>query len=840
MIALPVFGVTAADIVLQTADVSGAEALDRRVGTADAVVTFTGGEVWQRADPNDGLATSGAPLAAEGGTPGPARISALLGTQVRAVARLEGNVRLRTTRGVARAQGEEVDLRDPLVRGLAHVVRGRLPARDDEVAVNPLLASRGTALGGVLVLTSGRAFTVVGIVEDAQSREPARVWAMPGALKLPSTQAPPAWFVDAGRPVLWEDVRRLNRAGAAVLSRHVLLHPPSASEIPAEAAFSSGLGESTFAVVGLVVVMALLEVVLLAGPAFAVGARGQSRNLALLAANGATNRQLRRVVLSTGVVLGTAGAATGVALGIAAAAAAVPVAESRSSSFFGPFQVVWWHTTGIALFGLVSAVLAAAVPARLVSRQSVVAVLSGRRGEPRPRPGSPLLGLVLLGVGSAVSGQGAAQGAGGEFVIACGAVVAVLGMIFLIPVFLLGLAWFGKLLPLPLRYALRDATRNRARTVPAVAAVAATVVGVVALGIAASSDAAEYRETYQPMLPMGTGFVSAPGGSGQWLPLADAVARALPSNERVVVRGLPVQRGATNLSYSFEANHRPVSTSFSSILGSSVLVDQAMPPLALGLPAPSQQAAAHVLGQGGAVIFTDIPVSSETVDLQVSRTSPEGTPVQTAQLTAVPALFVATSQARAQAVVAPAVAARLGLTPQVSGLAVKGPISKDAEQNVSEAIAAITEESSLYVERGYRGDRGTATALLVLGLVGAVLMTVGTVTATFLALSDAGPDLATLSAVGASPVSRRLVAASFAAVIGLSGAVLGAVVGLIPGIAVSYPLTDRSGWYQGEATHFLDVPWLLVGAIVLALPLLTGLLVGVSVRSRLPIVARLR
>ena len=52
------------------------------------------------------------------------------------------------------------------------------------------------------------------------------------------------------------------------------------------------------AVIALVVVMALIEVVLLAGPAFAVGARRQSRSLALMAATGGTPAQARRVVMA--------------------------------------------------------------------------------------------------------------------------------------------------------------------------------------------------------------------------------------------------------------------------------------------------------------------------------------------------------------------------------------------------------------------------------------------------------------------------------------------------------------------------------------------------------------
>ena len=66
---------------------------------------------------------------------------------------------------------------------------------------------------------------------------------------------------------------------------------------------------------------------------------------------------------------------------------------------------------------------------------------------------------------------------------------------------------------------------------------------------------------------------------------------------------------------------------------------------------------------------------------------------------------------------------------------------------------------------------------------------------------------------------------------------LGAAVGFIPGIAVTYPLTrsfDGSG-----PSHYLDIPWLLIAALVVALPVLTAGVVGLVARSRLPVVARL-
>ena len=40
-------------------------------------------------------------------------------------------------------------------------------------------------------------------------------------------------------------------------------------------------------------------------------------------------------------------------------------------------------------------------------------------------------------------------------------------------------------------------------------------------------------------------------------------------------------------------------------------------------------------------------------------------------------------------------------------------------------------------------------------------------------------------------------------------------------------------------SHFIDVPWTLVIGLVVVLPLLTALIVGLTARSRLPLVARL-
>ena len=84
-------------------------------------------------------------------------------------------------------------------------------------------------------------------------------------------------------------------------------------------------------------------------------------------------------------------------------------------------------------------------------------------------------------------------------------------MILLIPVVLVLLGRLSARLPVVLRYAVRDAARHRTRTVPAVAAVAATVAGVVALGIGVTSDAYENEATYEATLPEGTGLLTSYG-----------------------------------------------------------------------------------------------------------------------------------------------------------------------------------------------------------------------------------------------------------------------------------------------------------------------------------------
>jgi putative ABC transport system permease protein len=149
------------------------------------------------------------------------------------------------------------------------------------------------------------------------------------------------FFVDVPGGLDWPAVQELNAQGLVVVSREVVENPPAPSEyMPPEWGWSdSGLSPEQFAVLALVVAALVLEVVLLAGPAFAVGLRRQRRDLALQAANGATSADLRRAVLASGLLLGASAAVAGAVLGIALVPVAVPLLENWTTASFGRFEV---------------------------------------------------------------------------------------------------------------------------------------------------------------------------------------------------------------------------------------------------------------------------------------------------------------------------------------------------------------------------------------------------------------------------------------------------------------------------------------------------------------------
>ncbi|MER7558538.1 ABC transporter permease [Nocardioides sp. NPDC126508] len=852
MIALPVAGVTAIAVTYKTYDVNTVEGLDRRLGTEAAarVDAQSPAPVRQGIDPDrtsrwlDETGTE--PLDAAG-------LRAAVGD--RPVLSVDDyGLDVRTDKGVAWASGLRTDLSDPLAAGLTRLTDGRLPQGSDEVVVNAALAARGPGLGQELRFPNGgseEVRKVVGIVESASVRnEP---FVAGAGLPKASYVTTSTWLV-GGAPVSWGDIEKLNAKGAFLLSRSVVQNP-SAAALAADRELGSeerAPDASETVVVALIVVMVLLEVVLLAGPAFAVAARRQARDLALIAASGGTARQARRAVLGMAIVIGAVAALVGAVLGIGLARLLQPLAQDQVSAWFGPFEVPWLQILVIAVIGFGAAICAAVVPAWIASRQNVVGVLSGRRSESPPSRRSPVIGIVLVLAGAALSAFGT-RGAYDGIPIALGVLLCVAGVLFILPVLVSMAARFSTRMPLVIRFATRDADRHRTRTVPAAGAIAVTVVGAVALGIAFGSDQEQNQETYQPSLAYGDAAVRLDDGVSAentdakgWEGVAAQVAKEIPKAKIVPVAAAVFSDPETFFVIRTGDGADVTPGSSNGTFGEMLVAeaDGTLPPAVTRVLGDADVASAEkTLRAGGAVVFVDGKgTDSKDARLDVRKWDEETQTEQEQASVTVPAtyLHIEDAYAPAYAVVPPGVAKKLGAEPQVSGLYVEDArITAAAEQDLDEALAAGQVPMSITVERGFQQDDKAVIVWLLLITLAAVLMIGGALTATYLALNDARPDLATLSAVGAPTRTRRGVAAAYALVIALLGAIPGALIGFVPGIAVSFPLTAES-WPERDsvASHYLEVPWDLVGIVVVGLPLLIALVVAVTTRSRLPMVAR--
>ncbi|NUU22947.1 MAG: ABC transporter permease, partial [Streptomycetaceae bacterium] len=504
MVALPVFAASAAAVTYRSQQLSVDERLERRIGQADALVWSLreAGGLAVAQDPADGGKSqlvpdnpSGAvefvptpptqPTADTHQTDRPPMpdAGATIPPGSTVLTETDATVSIRTKYGLASTDFVELDYASPVAKGILRQTSGRAPRTTDEVVVtDALLSAGGLKVGGTITeYGSGKVFTVVGTVRVPDTFDARRVFAPPGALldglaRAVGLELQRKYLVDAPPGAYrWDAVRALNEKGIVATSREAAHQDLPDSAVPyrsLDTGSADALGDLALAVMVVVIGMALLEVVLLAGPAFAVGARRRKRDLGLVGVVGGDRRHIRTIVLADGVVLGTVAGALGTALGLAAAWFSRDWFSETTGKQIGAYDVRPLELLGIAVLGLVVGVIAAAVPAFLAARESVVDSLTGRRGV---RHGSRILPLVGAGMGAVGLGLAyyGARVSPSDAVTLAGCVIAELGLIACCPA-LLGVAGrLGRLLPLTPRLALRDAARNRPRSAPAVAAIMA-------------------------------------------------------------------------------------------------------------------------------------------------------------------------------------------------------------------------------------------------------------------------------------------------------------------------------------------------------------------------------
>ncbi|WP_460447569.1 FtsX-like permease family protein, partial [Angustibacter aerolatus] len=366
LVGVPVLLTTLVATVYATDQVSAVENLPFVLGTTQAELKPQGRQPVQQ---DATLGNFGPAPDAAAPAPGaverdwtPAEMQRLTGGSVLELR--EAGTAVRTERGRLQANLLLRDTADPRLAPTLRLVDGRLPRSDGEALVSRSLVARGFGVGHD-VTVGAATLRVVG-VSDASSEGFARytVVARPGAAVGEVSTLSPRYLLDRPAPVTWAQVRELNRAGLLVLSRAVVEHPPATTPVD-----GGGGDAQARAVLVLLVFSIVLEVVLLAGPAFAVGVRRQQRQLALLAAAGATPRDVRRVVLAQALLSGVLASVLGSALGVAAAAVTVRVLPALSpTTVLGPFDVDWRSTLAASALGALASLAAAALPARTAAR----------------------------------------------------------------------------------------------------------------------------------------------------------------------------------------------------------------------------------------------------------------------------------------------------------------------------------------------------------------------------------------------------------------------------------------------------------------------------------------
>lgn len=524
LVALPVAGATFADVIARSFDGTRLDA-QRIVGSADGVVTLTGLHRLPGGYDPRWLSDSGQPPGAMG-TQSASELTALLprGTRVVAVPRAR-TLALREGERIVRTEMLIGDVDEPLHQNVMRLDGGARAPGAGEVLVTRTLGERmglvdggGVRPGATITPVGGRSsYRVAGLVVDPGCLSCEQIVAAPGAAIVRATRSirrPDANTVGADAPTYLVDLpngtdadavgRTLAAHGIALTTREGLLHPTDGGghlSLDADAI-------RTGALVAVIVALGLLEVVLLAGTAFAVGARRQVRELGLVAAGGASPRDIRRIVLAQGLVLGALGAALGVAVGFAIAFAGRPLWESIADAqvpgwSFGPYEIA-----GAGLVGLLSGLAAAVVPAIGAARMRPVDALSGRfrvGAGARRRNGLAGAGLVLLGIAGGLLGAhrlaadfaaydravlqvkltgrflGTPSSDGAVTLVIASAALAVVGLVLLAPNLIGWISRLGGRLPLSARLAVRDAERQRHRTGPATSAIVIAVSGSVVL-----------------------------------------------------------------------------------------------------------------------------------------------------------------------------------------------------------------------------------------------------------------------------------------------------------------------------------------------------------------------
>jgi putative ABC transport system permease protein len=682
---------------------------------------------------------------------------------------------------------DEIDFRSQKADGLfgapmLRLLHGRYPTSAGEVALtNTAAADLHARLGGDASL-GGRSFRVVGVVENpAELDEEFAVGLESDVAAESITVLARGSFDPSHNPI---------RGGAtySVITR-------GADDKPLAAAIVLLLSSVLLMLVGLV-----------ATASFAVIAHRRQRQLGMLASVGATDAQLRLVMLSNGLAVGAVAAVAGAAIGLLAWIGFQTGLEHVFNHRLSFSDVPWWIVAGTTTLALVAATGAAWWPARAVTRVPVTEALSGRPPQPSPARRSAVLAAVLVVAGciAMATGVNTVHGDANPWLLIPGTLAVVVGVLVLSPIAIRGMSRAARRAPLPMRLAVRDLNRYQARSGAALAAIALGLGIAVCTVVVATVAKQHFDEGNLPnnqlLFTTRNDFIQ-PENVADLHASVDAFASTLGSDAHVYDLKVVQNQIPPELKDKFQQDGplpplelaRQVGThSFRFVARIYVATPELLARMGLH-PAPGVDILTVATGKVEPLAL------GRRVSLKVQHY--DGPAYDSGPTT----------------VITDAGLRKLGLPQQTSGwlLETDHPLTKN---DVRAARSAAADSGMLVEARSEQASllatRTIATAAGVLVALALLAMTIG------LIRSEAGRDMQTLVATGAASSTRRALTASTSGSLALLGSVLG-IGGAYLGLGAIYldRISDLSHPPLPElATLLLGLPlvaaaagWLLSG-----------------------------
>lgn len=749
-----------------------------------------------------------------------------------------------------------VDGADPILAGIAELESGRWPASADEVAITAAGIDIGLPSSGEFRLGPEGEQQTVRIVGRASAAYEdslnASVIASPDA---PLTPEQVRFLLPAATGAEEVTVRQWAARGLDVLIRD------SYDSLPSWTGATTG-SSMIFVALGVGLGAALvLETVLLAAPAFAIGAARRRHSLALASAQGGSPADLRRTVLSAGLVLGSVAAATGLLLGAVTGVTYLRWRGSANPSLATIIDVPWSWLVLLTAVAVLAAAVAAWWPARGIGWLNTMSVLRGSTLAPRVGRGAPILGLALVAAGLVIALAGSPSSGTGGVAVGLGFALVPIGTLLLIPTALALAARLTRGFPLATRMAARDNLRQRSRAVPTVAAVFGAVLTVTALSTTIATVEERNRADYRPSTIVGTASGGVEPGQTEAVEAAvaevspdlrvdyvrtaqlDEPAAASPGAGPAVEEAVALVDAACTAADLTSATPRQecspqVSNTMYSFANPAVL-DSALIRATPGLDDAARQALLDgaililseesegrpALSLSGATRARPVVFTSDDsfASWELAADAPTG-PGESNSETPVEVL-TASAQVAAQipwpgqVLLSTETADRIGWESAPQQAVLSAPDGALRATQVAAVNEELTTVARFTVETGEAPPRTTAGVIAVILSVFGGLALVATLVGTALYASETRADSATLSAIGSRTGFRRALAAMHAAQLTVIGGGLGVIGGYLLGTAAGiFSLAGRRSIGLGDGLGMVVLPWqppTLVAAVAL-------------------------